>query len=120
MGLRTGRPLLPFILGRSVGGKRGIIRTFAGIIAKEMRIEQNYSLAEHNTFHLPVKTRWFMEYASEEELGRILRDEYFQECFFKIISNNYLSFSVISIIFVHKISMYYTPNYYLYHEKDFF
>lgn len=25
--------LLPFILGRSVGGKRGIIRTFAGIIA---------------------------------------------------------------------------------------
>ena len=47
----------------------------------EMRIEQNYSLAEHNTFHLPVKTRWFMEYASEEELGRILRDEYFQECF---------------------------------------
>ena len=46
-----------------------------------MRIEQNYSLAEHNTFHLPVKTRWFMEYASEEELGRILRDEYFQECF---------------------------------------
>ena len=47
----------------------------------EMRIEQNYSLTEHNTFHLPVKTRWFMEYASEEELGRILRDEYFQECF---------------------------------------
>ena len=73
--------LLPFILGRSVGGKRGIIRTFAGIIAKEMRIEQNYSLAEHNTIHLPVKTRWFMEYATEEELGRILRDEYFQECF---------------------------------------
>ena len=47
----------------------------------EMSIEPNYSLAEHNTFHLPVKTRWFMEYASEEELGRILRDEYFQECF---------------------------------------
>ena len=67
--------------GGSLGEKRGIIRTFAGIIAKEMRIEQNYSLAEHNTFHLPVKTRWFMEYASEEELGRILRDEYFQECF---------------------------------------
>ena len=45
-----------------------------------MRIEENYSLEKHNTFHLPVKTRWFMEYASEEELGRILRDEYFQEC----------------------------------------
>lgn len=45
-----------------------------------MRIEQNYSLEKHNTFHLPVKTRWFMEYETEEELGRILRDEYFQEC----------------------------------------
>jgi UDP-N-acetylmuramate dehydrogenase len=46
-----------------------------------MRIEENYSLEKHNTFHLPVKTRWFMEYATEEESGRILRDEYFQECF---------------------------------------
>ena len=45
-----------------------------------MKIEENYSLEKHNTFHLPVKTRWFMEYADEEELGRILRDEYFQEC----------------------------------------
>lgn len=45
-----------------------------------MRIEQNYSLERHNTFHLPVKTRWFMEYDTEEELQRILHDEYFQEC----------------------------------------
>lgn len=45
-----------------------------------MKIEENYSLENHNTFHLPVKTRWFMEYTNEEELGRILRDEYFQEC----------------------------------------
>lgn len=45
-----------------------------------MRIEENYSLEKHNTFHLPVKTRWFMEYENEEELGRILHDEYFQEC----------------------------------------
>lgn len=45
-----------------------------------MRIEENYSLEKHNTFHLPVKTRWFMEYENEEELERILRDEYFQEC----------------------------------------
>lgn len=45
-----------------------------------MRIEENYSLLKHNTFHLPVKTRWFVEYENEEELGRILRDEYFQEC----------------------------------------
>lgn len=44
-----------------------------------MRIEENYSLEKHNTFRLPVKSRWFMEYANEEELERILRDEYFQE-----------------------------------------
>lgn len=45
-----------------------------------MKIEQNYSLEKYNTFHLAVKTRWFMEYENEEELERILRDEYFQEC----------------------------------------
>ena len=45
-----------------------------------MRIEQNYSLERHNTFRLPVRSRWFMEYSSEEELERILHDEYFQEC----------------------------------------
>ncbi len=45
-----------------------------------MKIEENYSLEKHNTFHLPVKTRWFMEYGTEQELEKILRDEYFQEC----------------------------------------
>ena len=45
-----------------------------------MRIEQNYSLYNHNTFHIEARTRWFMEYENEEELTRILRDEYFQSC----------------------------------------
>ncbi len=45
-----------------------------------MIIKENYSLLEHNTFHLEVKTRWFMEYSNEEELLNILHDEYFQEC----------------------------------------
>ena len=45
-----------------------------------MKIEENYSLKEHNTFHLSVKARWFIEYCNEEELCRILHDEYFQEC----------------------------------------
>ena len=45
-----------------------------------MRIEQNYSLEKHNTFRISAKTRWFMEYDNEEELNRILKDEYFQEC----------------------------------------
>ncbi|MDR1880234.1 MAG: UDP-N-acetylmuramate dehydrogenase [Tannerellaceae bacterium] len=44
-----------------------------------MRIEENYSLRGYNTFRLAVKGRWFMEYESEEELVRILRDEFFQE-----------------------------------------
>ena len=44
-----------------------------------MRIEQHYSLLPHNTFHLPATTRRFMEYDNEEELSRILRDEYFRE-----------------------------------------
>ena len=44
-----------------------------------MLIEQNYSLVNRNTFHLPAKARWFMEYENEEELLRILNDEYFQE-----------------------------------------
>jgi len=44
-----------------------------------MRIEQNYSLYEHNTFRLQAKTHWFMEYENEDELQKIMRDEYFQE-----------------------------------------
>lgn len=44
-----------------------------------MKIEENFSLENYNTFRLPVKTRWFMEYENEEELQKILRDEYFQE-----------------------------------------
>lgn len=43
-----------------------------------MRIEENYSLEKHNTFHLPVKARWFMEYTNEEELGRIFRTNIFR------------------------------------------
>jgi UDP-N-acetylmuramate dehydrogenase len=42
-----------------------------------MRIEQNYSLLKHNTFGLDVKTRWFVEYADEADLQKLLRDEYF-------------------------------------------
>ncbi|MDR3268948.1 MAG: UDP-N-acetylmuramate dehydrogenase [Tannerella sp.] len=44
-----------------------------------MRIEPDFSLEDYNTFHLPVRARWFMEYADEAELERILRDEYFHE-----------------------------------------
>lgn len=46
-----------------------------------MRIEENFPLEKYNTFHIPVKTRWFMEYENEEELQRILHDEYFQESY---------------------------------------
>jgi UDP-N-acetylmuramate dehydrogenase len=42
-----------------------------------MRIEKNYSLLKHNTFGLDVKTKYFVEYESEEDLQKLLRDEYF-------------------------------------------
>ena len=42
-----------------------------------MRIYENYSLLKHNTFNLDVKTRWFVEYESEEDLQKLLSDEYF-------------------------------------------
>lgn len=42
-----------------------------------MKIEENYSLLAHNTFGIDVKTRWFVSYDNEEELFRILSDEYF-------------------------------------------
>ncbi|MDH8701383.1 UDP-N-acetylmuramate dehydrogenase [Dysgonomonadaceae bacterium PH5-43] len=42
-----------------------------------MIIQDNYSLQQHNTFNLDIKTRWFVQYDSEEELKRLLSDEYF-------------------------------------------
>jgi UDP-N-acetylmuramate dehydrogenase len=42
-----------------------------------MQIEQNYSLLKFNTFKLDVKTRWFVEYASETDLQKLLQDEFF-------------------------------------------
>jgi UDP-N-acetylmuramate dehydrogenase len=42
-----------------------------------MRIEQNYSLLKHNTFGLDVKTKYFVEYGSEADLKKLLKDEYF-------------------------------------------
>ena len=40
-----------------------------------MRIIENYPLLQHNTFRLDVKTRRFVEYESEEDLQKLLRDE---------------------------------------------
>jgi len=42
-----------------------------------MRIEQNYSLLKYNTFGLNIKTKYFAEYESEEDLRKLLRDEFF-------------------------------------------
>ena len=44
-----------------------------------MKLEENYSLEALNTFHLPVQTRWFMEYENETELAQILNAKYFQK-----------------------------------------
>ena len=42
-----------------------------------MIIKQDYAI--RNTFGLQVKARWFMEYASVDDLQHILHDEYFHE-----------------------------------------
>lgn len=44
-----------------------------------MRIEENFSLINYNTFGLDVSAAWFVEYTTEEELMRILNDEFFIE-----------------------------------------
>ncbi len=42
-----------------------------------MVIRENYSLLHHNTFNMDVKARWFLEYDSEEDLRKLLSDEFF-------------------------------------------
>ena len=42
-----------------------------------MKISENYSLLNHNTFGLDIKTRWFVEYENEADLQKLLSDEYF-------------------------------------------
>jgi len=42
-----------------------------------MRIKQNYSLLKHNTFGLDVRTKYFVEYETEADLQKLLRDEFF-------------------------------------------
>lgn len=44
-----------------------------------MKIESDYSLLQYNTFKLPARCRWFIEYQSIDELRTILKDEYFKE-----------------------------------------
>ena len=58
-----------------------------------MRIEQNYSLLNHNTFHLDVKAKYFVEYESEDDLQKLLADEYFMsETFWHIGQGSNLLF----------------------------
>ena len=58
-----------------------------------MRIEQNYSLLNHNTFHLDVKAKYFVEYESEDDLQKLLTDEYFMsETFWHIGQGSNLLF----------------------------
>lgn len=45
-----------------------------------MEILQEHSLRKHNTFGINASTSWFISYDSEDDLYRILSDEYFQEC----------------------------------------
>jgi UDP-N-acetylmuramate dehydrogenase len=59
----------------------------------DMRIEQNYSLLKHNTFGLDVKTKYFVEYETETDLQKLLRDEFFfSQCFWHIGQGSNLLF----------------------------
>ncbi|GHT42991.1 UDP-N-acetylenolpyruvoylglucosamine reductase [Bacteroidia bacterium] len=68
-----------------------------------MKILENYSLLAHNSFKLNVKTRWFVEYESESDLQKLLRDEYFFSQAFWHIGNgcNLLFLSDFNGIIVH-------------------
>lgn len=44
-------------------------------IAKDMKIKQNYSLKNHNTFGVDVKAKFFAEYDSVEKLKELLQTE---------------------------------------------
>ena len=56
-------------------------------------IKENYSLERLNSFHLPVKARRFIEYENENELEKILRDEFFsRQCSLHIGSGSNLLF----------------------------
>ncbi|MDR1121171.1 MAG: UDP-N-acetylmuramate dehydrogenase [Dysgonamonadaceae bacterium] len=43
-----------------------------------MFIEENYVLLSHNTFGVVAKARWFIAYTDEQDLRKILADEYFR------------------------------------------
>ena len=68
-----------------------------------MHIEQNYSLLNHNTFHLDVKAKFFVEYESEDDLKNLFQDEYFMsETFWHIgQGSNLLFLSDFNGIIVH-------------------
>ena len=46
-----------------------------------MKITPDFPLRNMNSFHLPVKTRLFIEYENESELKKILRDEFFHKSY---------------------------------------
>ena len=68
-----------------------------------MHIYENYSLLKHNTFRLDVKARWFVEYETEEDLQKLLRDEYFLSQAFQHIGqgSNLLFLSDFDGVIVH-------------------
>ncbi|MDR0546759.1 MAG: UDP-N-acetylmuramate dehydrogenase [Dysgonamonadaceae bacterium] len=68
-----------------------------------MKIHENYFLKNHNTFGLDIKTRWFVEYESEDDLKKLLHDEFFFSQTFWLIGqgSNLLFLSDFNGIIVH-------------------
>ncbi len=68
-----------------------------------MEIKENFSLLSHNTFGIDVSTRWFISYDNEDELKKVLSDEYFlsQSVFHIGEGSNLLFFSDYEGIILH-------------------
>lgn len=44
-----------------------------------IKIEENYFIKDRHTFHMPVYTKWFVEYETVEELVTLLQSDLLRE-----------------------------------------
>lgn len=58
-----------------------------------IKIEENYFIKDRHTFHMPVYTKWFVEYETVEELVTLLQSDLLREhTFFPIGGGSNLLF----------------------------
>ena len=58
-----------------------------------IKIEENYFIKDRHTFHMPIYTKWFVEYETVEELVTLLQSDLLREhTFFPIGGGSNLLF----------------------------